>query len=107
MLKGDKQTPAGVLTAGATDKDGKAVENGADLEAINRDPLDAQTLLTMIRSVPSFGLTPPRRVPYHRACEEGWAPPPTNDIQKAIWEKVHALPTEPIRIKPETKKVEK
>lgn len=94
-----------LLIAGSTDKDGKAVENGNDLEAIDRDPLDAQTLLTMIRSVPSFGLTPPRRVPYHRACQEGWAPAPTNDVQKAVWNKIHQLPTEPIKIKPETKKV--
>ena len=42
---------------------------------------------------------------YRRACEVGWAPAPTNDVQKAIWEEVHRLPTEPIKIKPETKKV--
>ncbi|MBP9991014.1 MAG: hypothetical protein KBT45_06270 [Bacteroidales bacterium] len=48
-----------------------------------------------------------RRVTYKTACKEGWAPAPTNDIQKAIWDKVHAMPTEPIKIKPETKKVEK
>ena len=42
---------------------------------------------------------------YRKACEEGWAPAPTNDVQKAIWDKVHQMPTEPIKIKPETKKV--
>ena len=42
---------------------------------------------------------------YRRACEEGWAPAPTNDVQKAIWDKVHAMPTAPLKIKPETKKV--
>lgn len=42
---------------------------------------------------------------YYDACEEGWAPKPTNAVQKAIWDKVHALPTEPIKIKPEAKKV--
>ena len=44
-------------------------------------------------------------VSYRIACEEGWAAAPTNDVQKAIWEEVHAMPTEPIKIKPETKKV--
>ena len=24
---------------------------------------------------------------------------PTNDVQKAIWDKVHAIPTEPLKIK--------
>ena len=46
-----------------------------------------------------------RRVSYKKACQEGWAPAPTNDVQKAIWDQVHQLPTEPIKIKPETKKV--
>ena len=39
-------------------------------------------------------------VTYKDACEAGWAPPPTNDVQKAIWEKVHALPTAPLKINP-------
>ena len=42
---------------------------------------------------------------YQQACREGWAPAPTNDVQKAIWDKVHAMPTAPMKIKPETKKV--
>lgn len=50
-----------------------------------------------------IGFTPLRRVTYVRACREGWAPAPTNDIQKLAWEKVHELPTKPIVIKPETK----
>jgi hypothetical protein len=39
---------------------------------------------------------------YERACQEGWAPAPTNDIQKAIWDKVRSEkergPTNPIEI---------
>ena len=37
---------------------------------------------------------------YYDACEEGWAPAPTNAVQKAIWDKVHQLPTKPIKIQP-------
>ena len=37
---------------------------------------------------------------YRSACEKGWAPAPTNDVQKAILDEVHAIPTEPIKIKP-------
>lgn len=36
---------------------------------------------------------------YRDACEEGWAPPPTNAVQKAIWNKVHQLPSQPIPLK--------
>ena len=54
-----------------------------------------------------LGVLPAQRATYLKACEEGWAPAPTNDVQKAIWDKVHALPTEPIKIKPEEKKTER
>ena len=54
-----------------------------------------------------LGVLPAQRATYLKACEEGWAPQPTNDVQKVIWDKVHAMPTEPIKIKPETKKQEK
>lgn len=45
-----------------------------------------------------LGVTPYRIVSYRKACEEGWAPQPTNDYQKAIWEKSHQLPTKPLTI---------
>ena len=53
----------------------------------------------------SMDVTPERVVTYKRACQEGWAPAPTNDVQKAIWKQVHEMPSAPIKIKPETKKV--
>lgn len=52
-----------------------------------------------------LGVTPQILAPYRKAVQEGWAPAPTNDVQQAIWDKVHAMPTEPLKIKPETKKV--
>ena len=52
-----------------------------------------------------IGVVPEVRMTYRRACKEGWAPAPTNEVQKAVWDEVHAMPTEPIKIKPETKKV--
>lgn len=45
-----------------------------------------------------------KRGTYYDACEEGWAPAPTNEIQKAIWDKVHQMPTKPIKIMPESKR---
>ena len=51
------------------------------------------------------GITCIRRTTYKAACEEGWAPAPTNEFQRAIWDKVHAMPTAPIRILPEARKV--
>lgn len=41
---------------------------------------------------------------YYDACEEGWAPAPTNAVQKQIWDKVHQMPTKPIKILPPSKR---
>ena len=51
------------------------------------------------------GVSTLRFATYWQACKEGWAPAPTNDVQKAIWDKVHSLPTAPLKIAPEPKKV--
>lgn len=45
------------------------------------------------------GCQPKQYISYRRACQEGIAPAPTNDVQKAIWDEVHQLPSEPIVIK--------
>ena len=41
---------------------------------------------------------------YRQACQEGWAPAPKNDEQKAIWNQVHAIPDKPIKIEFDPKK---
>ena len=45
-----------------------------------------------------YGIKPEKIVSYRTACNEGWAPPPTNDLQKAVWDKIHAIPTKPLKI---------
>ena len=30
--------------------------------------------------------------------QQGWAPAPTNEVQQAIWDKVHQIPDKPITI---------
>ena len=72
---------------------------------------DTRLQVEIEQRLPSYieklGITPYVMTSYRKACEEGWAPAPTNDVQKAIWDKVHAMPTEPLKIKPKTKKQEK
>lgn len=70
-----------------------------------RPPVDV--LNRAIRAMPKYGVERWERYTYRDACQEGWAPAPTNEYQKAVWDKVHALPTEPIKITPETKKTAK
>ena len=35
---------------------------------------------------------------YRTACQQGWAPAPTNDAQRTIWQEVHQIPDKPITI---------
>lgn len=55
-----------------------------------------------------YGVKPYVLSTYKKACQEGWAPAPTNDVQQAIWDKVQADkergPSNPIRIPPPAKK---
>lgn len=81
-----------------------AVQNGEDLQSMTAEPIDANTLMAIIRGMPSYGLVAPRTVPYHRACKEGWAPAPTNDVQRAIWNKVHEIPDRPLTIEYDPKR---
>jgi len=46
-----------------------------------------------------YGIKRFPRKTYLDACKEGWAPAPTNEYQKAIWDKVHSMPTNPMKIK--------
>lgn len=50
------------------------------------------------------GLYPEIVAEYSEACQQGWAPAPTNAIQKAIWDKVHAAPKNPMKIEFDPKK---
>lgn len=77
----------------------------SDLDVLSEESYGVEPMLALTRLLPYFGVTPWLETTYKKACQEGWAPAPTNEFQKAIWDKVHAMPTEPIKIKPETKKV--
>ena len=60
-------------------------------------PIDIQE--SVKKYLGAAGVTPMKRTIYQRACQEGWAPAPTNDAQRAIWDKVHAIPDKPMTIK--------
>lgn len=78
-----------------------------DLDVLPNENIPVDVTIRMNPYLEKFGITPAVLKPYKIACQEGWAPQPTNDVQKAIWDKVHAMPTEPLKIKPETKKQDK
>jgi hypothetical protein len=63
-----------------------------------------EALNVMIKSAKKLGAAEAHTMTYRQACIEGWAPAPTNDIQKAIWDKIHATPKNPMKIKFDPKK---
>ena len=77
------------------------------LAALDANPMEIPSpdpRMRMVNGAMARGINTIRQATYKQACEEGWAPAPTNDVQKAIWDKVKADkergPTNPITIPP-------
>ena len=82
----------------------KQVSSLKGLDAIPSRTACPDAYLRIAESARAIGLNPLRRVTYRQACKEGWAPQPTNDVQKTIWEEIHAIPDKPITIEYDPKK---
>ena len=76
----------------------RAIVKPADLDKIPsaNPPLDVVS--RSFAYLPQFGISPNAYTTYRKACQEGWAPAPTNEYQKAIWDKIHAPPEKPLTI---------
>ena len=56
------------------------------------------------RHLATLGITRKKMASYADACQQGWAPQPTNDVQRTIWNQVHAIPDKPITIEFDSKR---
>lgn len=74
------------------------------LDVFPNETLPFDVTMRIAPYMEAWGVTPAVLKPYKLACQEGWAQPPTNKVMRAVWEEVHAVPTNPIVIKPETVK---
>ena len=80
-----------------------AIKEPKDLDKmLEAAPVDA--IQRAIESLKVYGVTPQEMSTYKKACQEGWAPAPTNEYQKAVWDKVHAAPKNPMKIEFDPKK---
>lgn len=70
-----------------------------EIDLLNPDLTVGDTMSLCRKYLASIKVTQPVMATYGQACKQGWAPAPTNEVQKAIWDKVHEMPTEPIKIK--------
>ena len=84
------------------------MRTAADLDGAPNSRLPADTIGGCLKCLKRFGFERFVSATYREACEQGWAPVPTNDVQRAIWERVKANkergPTNPITIEPPKKK---
>lgn len=82
----------------------KPVGSLKDLDDLSANAPSRYPLYDIRERLPKIGIGAIRTTSYKSACEEGWAPAPTNDYQKAIWEKVHSVPKNPMKIEFDPKK---
>lgn len=70
----------------------------ADLEYRMTDGFTVEAMMKVMDYLPKIGVVSYQKTTYKQACEEGWANSPTDEVQKAIWDGVHAVPTKPLKI---------
>jgi hypothetical protein len=66
----------------------KPVFSSADLDALPGKHLGPEPLNKISQQAQKLGMSPLRVSTYRKAVEEGWAPAPTNDFQRAIWQEL-------------------
>lgn len=63
------------------------VSSVRDLDSMPGHGVVPASMIQMIKHMQKIGVAESRPVPYAQACQEGWAPAPTNEYQKAVWER--------------------
>lgn len=74
------------------------VHSLAELDALKAKVVCPEPYGNIQRNAKDLGCGSPQFATYRAACREGWAPPPTNDLQRAIWEETRKLPAKPLKI---------
>lgn len=82
----------------------RMVNSLSDLDAIPGLDFALDIEARIVNNMNETEVKPYRIAKYSEAVQEGWAPAPTNEFQKAIWDKVHAVPATPIKIEFDPKK---
>ena len=95
-----------ILCGGGSSQFPGNIMNAATIRELDmvKEQIPVDMIDFWIRYLSRIGVTQPEFTTYRRACKEGWAPAPTNDVQKAIWDKVHAAPKAPMKIEFDPKK---
>lgn len=74
------------------------VAKGEDLDGLSGTAISAYQVMGIVKNLSDLGVTQFKMTNYRKACQEGWAAQPTNDVQRKIWDEVHSAPTKPMKI---------
>ena len=80
---------------------GNVVGGVAKVEDLDTYPMHQLPVDVLARFHPylkAFAVTPAYVTTYRQACKEGWAAQPTNEVEKAIWDEIHELPKNPLKL---------
>ena len=69
----------------------KSVDNLKQLDELGAEAPSSGPLIVISRRLKDIGVVPFERTSYSRALREGWAPMPTNDIQRAVYERYEEM----------------
>ena len=97
-----------MVNGGANTRMGKCVLQTVlklkDIDALDAEAFCPEPMNQILEHLDALGVKKYQRTTYETACKEGWAPAPTNEVQQAIWDKVHAMPATPMKIEFDPKK---
>ncbi|MBP5320924.1 MAG: hypothetical protein J6334_08035 [Kiritimatiellae bacterium] len=75
----------------------KQISSLGELDTLRAKTACPDVFARILEGAASLGIRPVRRVTYRQAVREGWAPAPTNYVQRAIWDEVKKTPPAPPR----------
>lgn len=70
----------------------------AELDGNSSVDLPIDQFQRIINYMKRLGVEPYVEATYRSACQQGWAPDPEDEFQKAIWDEFHEKPTKPKKI---------
>jgi len=66
----------------------KSVLSPADLDALTAKAVCPEPLNQIALHAKKLGMKPVRLTTYRKAVEEGWAPAPSNEMQRSVWQEL-------------------
>ena len=82
----------------------QSVRSIAQLDKTIGDKYGMDTMTEILNHLPEIGVFKDELITYREACRRGIAASPTNEYQQAIWNKIHAVPKNPMKIEFDPKK---